>query len=70
MEVCGSASPSGSLVHWSMRLERAEAGSRVQTALSMIERPHGDDFIESAQLFPEYRKCIGFESLGKNSNLL
>lgn len=70
MEMCGSASPLGLLAHWSLSLEGGEAGNRVQTALSMIESPPGDDFIESAQLFPEYRKCIGFGSLGKNSNLL
>lgn len=69
MEMCGSVSPLGSLVHWSMSLE-GETGNRVQTALSMIESPPGDDFTESAQLFPEYRKSIGFGSLGKNSNLL
>lgn len=70
MEMCGSNSPLGSLVHWSMSLAGEEAGNRVQTALSMIESPPGDDFIELAQLFPAYRKCIGFGSLGKNSNLL
>lgn len=62
---CCSASSSGSLVHWFMKTEGAEAGNRVRMAVGMTKTPLREtDFCEST-LFPSMKNIQDCRAQGQ-----
>ena len=53
-----------------MRVEGAEAGNRIQTAVGVIEKALQETTsINQLDIIPEYKEYIGLGSLGTNPNL-